>query len=544
MKKRIIKYCLGIIGVSVILGILNCFITIIPFVVIGIIALAILIGIELEKLINKLNPKYEQDKPPKSYFYLSLFLPIIGFIMWCVFVNHKPNTANSCGKGALSAFLLSIILGIIGVISFFLISFSTNIIQNTFLMKEITIHSTLVPMYYNEEATVIKLSQDKFDLKIRGLEEDLETFAGRYLLSDNFQNEYERNRYIDISKLDQSIKSFNLEQTIFDFYEGAFNQDDELLQRLDYEIIGADITLTIHDKISRAILVDYDLINEEYLADKVSVVSVELDRNQVVVKGDSDSLDAIASVKALIDLENRNFTTPGIYNVDNIELVAYDSNDNKLDNIEIVPETITATIIIDEYNDNGNVYDDLNDNYSKTVPLNVQTTGELVTGKAIADILINDSESYYVTISGKERLVKDINNVPITINVDGEGNYSTKIYNVTISRPVGVSTISENTATIKLTFGDEVQKELKLSTISTMNLAAGYTANIISDNIDVTVRGVQSVVDNVNESNINAYVDLTGYTVGEYDVPVQIKNDDLRLNYTIISSSVRVNITN
>ena len=544
MKKRIIMYCLGIIGVSVILGILNCFITIIPFVVIGIIALAILIGIELEKLINKLNPKYEQDKPPKSYFYLSLFLPIIGFIMWCVFVNHKPNTANSCGKGALSAFLLSIILGIIGVISFFIISFSTNFIQNTFLMKEITIHYTLVPMYYNEEANVIKLSQDKFDLKIRGLEEDLETFAGRYLLSDNFQNEYERNRYVDISKLDQSIKSFNLEQTIFDFYEGAFNQDDELLQRLDYEIIGADITLTIHDKISRAILVDYDLINEEYLADKVSVVSVELDRNQVVVKGDSDSLDAIASVKALIDLENRNFTTPGIYDVDNIELVAYDSNDNKLDNIEMVPETITATIIIDEYNDNGNVYDDLNDNYSKTVPLNVQTTGELVTGKAIADILINDSESYYVTISGKERLVKDINNVPITINVDGEGNYSTKIYNVTISRPVGVSTISENTATIKLTFGDEVQKELKLSTISTMNLAAGYTANIISDNIDVTVRGVQSVVDNVNESNINAYVDLTGYTVGEYDVPVQIKNDDLRLNYTIISSSVRVNITN
>lgn len=544
MKKRIIMYCLGIIGVSVILGILNCFITIIPFVVIGIIALAILIGIELEKLINKLNPKYEQDKPPKSYFYLSLFLPIIGFIMWCVFVNHKPNTANSCGKGALSAFLLSIILGIIGVISFFIISFSTNFIQNTFLMKEITIHYTLVPMYYNEEANVIKLSQDKFDLKIRGLEEDLETFAGRYLLSDNFQNEYERNRYVDISKLDQSIKSFNLEQTIFDFYEGAFNQDDELLQRLDYEIIGGDITVTIHDKISRAILVDYDLINEEYLADKVSVVSVELDRNQVVVKGDSDSLDAIASVKALIDLENRNFTTPGIYDVDNIELVAYDSNDNKLDNIEIVPETITATIIIDEYNDNGNVYDDLNDNYSKTVPLNVQTTGELVTGKAIADILINDSESYYVTISGKERLVKDINNVPITINVDGEGNYSTKIYNVTISRPVGVSTISENTATIKLTFGDEVQKELKLSTISTMNLAAGYTANIISDNIDVTVRGVQSVVDNVNESNINAYVDLTGYTVGEYDVPVQIKNDDLRLNYTIISSSVRVNITN
>lgn len=544
MKKRIIMYCIGIIGVSVILGILNCFITIIPFVVIGIIALAILIGIELEKLINKLNPKYEQDKPPKSYFYLSLFLPIIGFIMWCVFVNHKPNTANTCGKGALSAFLLSIILGIIGVISFFIISFSTNFIQNTFLMKEITIHYTLVPMYYNEEANVIKFSHDKFDLKIRGLEEDLETFAGRYLLSDNFQNEYERNRYLDISKLDQSIKSFNLEQITFDFYEKAFNQDDELLQRLDYEIIGADITLTIHDKISRAILVDYDLINEEYLADKVSVVSVELDRNQVVVKGDSDSLDAIASVKALIDLENRNFTTPGIYDVDNIELVAYDSNDNKLDNIEIVPETITATIIIDEYNDNGNVYDDLNDNYSKTVPLNVQTTGELVTGKAIADILINDSESYYVTISGKERLVKDINNVPITINVDGEGNYSTKIYNVTISRPVGVSTISENTATIKLTFGDEVQKELKLSTISTMNLAAGYTANIISDNIDVTVRGVQSVVDNVNESNINAYVDLTGYTVGEYDVPVQIKNDDLRLNYTIISSSVRVNITN
>ena len=75
-------------------------------------------------------------------------------------------------------------------------------------------------------------------------------------------------------------------------------------------------------------------------------------------------------------------------------------------------------------------------------------------------------------------------------------------------------------------------------------MASGYTANIIgTSSVPVIVKGVQSVIDEVDASNINAYIDLEGYTPGEYDVEVQIENDDPRLNY-VVSSTVHVRISN
>ena len=67
----------------------------------------------LEKKFNKFRDKYEWDKPPKFYFYIG----IVGFIMWCIFVNHKPNSARSSGRGALCSILLQVlvILGIFAV---------------------------------------------------------------------------------------------------------------------------------------------------------------------------------------------------------------------------------------------------------------------------------------------------------------------------------------------------------------------------------------------------------------------------------------------
>ena len=127
--------------------------------------------------------------------------------------------------------------------------------------------------------------------------------------------------------------------------------------------------------------------------------------------------------------------------------------------------------------------------------------------------------------------------------MDGEGANSSRSYNVTISKPTGVRALSENNASIMVTFGDEKQKELELSTISSKNLSSGYSANIIgTSSVPVIVKGVQSVIDNVDASDINAYIDLEGYTPGEYEVEVKIENNDPRLSY-VVSSKVKVRIT-
>src|SRR5699024_4482301 len=129
------------------------------------------------------------------------------------------------------------------------------------------------------------------------------------------------------------------------------------IDSLSYKLTPEYVQVTIKNKKSLVKSIDYDYLNINTLDNKLSDESVTLDQSEVVVKGGSDALEAIASVKALIDLEKQEFTEAGTYDIDNVELVAYDSSGAKLDNVEIVPKTISATVVLDSY--------------SKTVPLAV-----------------------------------------------------------------------------------------------------------------------------------------------------------------------------
>ncbi len=302
------------------------------------------------------------------------------------------------------------------------------------------------------------------------------------------------------------------------------------IDAINYKLDPSYVSVTIKDKVSVTKSIAYDLINNDSLNERLSVESVELSKSEVVVKASQDTLDTIASLKALIDLNNSSLSDVGTYEVDNINIYAYNSQGQKIENVEIVPGTISATITLDTY--------------SKSVPIEVLTTGSLVTGKAIASILINNSNNHSTTIYGEENVINNINSVPVTINVDNQGNSGTKTYNVTINRPTGVRALSENKATITVTFGDERQKEIDISNIVPRNLGSGLTANIVgTDKVTVIVKGVQSVIDSVDGSNINAYIDLEGYKAGEeYDVDVKIDNNDPKLNF-VVSSKVRVRIS-
>ena len=365
-----------------------------------------------------------------------------------------------------------------------------------------------VTVNYNEEAYVVEGIPEAVDIVLIGRKSDI--YLAKQLGTNNV--------ILDLSDYEARESAYRV-----------YLSYTKSIDSIDYKLDPSYVTVTIKDKISVTKDIDYDLINEQYLSEELSVESVELSRSEVVVKGSEDAINDIASVKALIDLSNEALTNVGTYTVDDIRLVAYDAKGEVLDNIEIVPTTLSATITLDTY--------------SKRVPLQVRTTGNLVTGKAIASILINNENSYAVTIYGDEEEITDISSVPVTINVDGEGANSTRSYNVTITRPTGVRALSETNASITVTFGDEKQKEVEISNVSSRNLASGYTANIVgTESIVVIVRGVQSVIDEIEASDINAYVDLTGYTAGEYDnVPIQIENDDPRLNF-VVSSQVSVSI--
>lgn len=368
-----------------------------------------------------------------------------------------------------------------------------------------------VTVKYNEEAYVVEGVPKTVDMVLTGRKSDI------YLAKQLGEHEV----ILDLTDYESSSMSHKVKLTY-----------TKSVSSLSYKLNPSYVTVTIKDKVSTLETVSYELLNLNKLNSKLSVEDVELNKSEVVVKGSKDVLDEIASIKALIDLNNSDFKDAGTYEIENVPLVAYDSKGKIIDDVEIVPNTLNAKVKLDTY--------------SISVPISVQTTGKLITGKSISKILINNSESYMIEIYGDKESINQIKTVPVTVNVSGQGANDTKSYTVSLSKPQGVKHMSADAAVINLSFADEKQKTIEISAenVSPRNLPSGLTANATSkDNIQVQVKGVQSVIDSVKPEDINAYIDLSKYTAGDHDVEVKIDNNDSRLSF-VVNNTIRIKISN
>lgn len=380
-----------------------------------------------------------------------------------------------------------------------------NLVQNE---AEI-IANQPVNVLYNKEAYVVEGLVDNVDIILTGNKSAI------YLAKQLKDHEV----VLDLSDYEPSDTPYRVKL--------SYNQS---VDSINYKLDPTYVTVTIKKKVSEKSSISYQLLNEEKLNEKLSVGNIELSKSEVVVKGSKDNLDRIAAVKALIDVSNKDYNEAGTFETDNIPLAAYDSNGDLIKEVEMVPSTVSATVKLDTY--------------KATVPLKVFTSGNLVTGKAIEAITINGQENFTVDIYGEKSVIDNIGYVPITIDVDGLGNNNnSKSFNIPVQKPNGVRYVSEKNIKINVSFADEKQKTLNVSVISSKNLNSNLQVNLAEQNsIAVQVKGVESIINNITEENISTYVDLSGYSVGDYEVDLKIDNDDPRVSY-IVTSKVKIKIT-
>lgn len=371
-----------------------------------------------------------------------------------------------------------------------------------------------VRVIYNTSAYVVEGVPESVDITLIGKKGEL------YLARQLGDNEV----VVDLTDYEASDKPVEVKMTY-----------NKTIDSLSYKIDPTYATVTIKKKVSDTKTISYDLMNQDSLDEKLSVKNVELSKTEVVVRGAQDTLDKIASIKALINLDNSDFSKAGTYTVDNLTLVAYGTNGELINNVEVVATNISAKIELDSY--------------SKRVPIKIVTIGELVAGKAISSITVNgvNSADYEMTIYGDESALESINDVSVTIDVNGQGNNGSKTSNVTISKPAGVRSVSEESVAVVLNFAEAKQKTITIRGIKTRNVPNGLVANLSSEDekiVEVQVVGVESILNNLgdNPEGISAYVDLTGYNEGTYSVPVKIEGTDSRLQY-FVTKNVNVVIS-
>ena len=67
------------------------------------------------------NAPQADDAPSAGFAVLCFFFPIVGLILYLVWNDTMPMRARSCGKGAITGFIVWLILGIISIVSTVLI---------------------------------------------------------------------------------------------------------------------------------------------------------------------------------------------------------------------------------------------------------------------------------------------------------------------------------------------------------------------------------------------------------------------------------------
>ena len=363
---------------------------------------------------------------------------------------------------------------------------------------------------YNKEAYVVEGLPETADVTLIGRTVDL--YLAKQLSTGKVT--------VDLSDLKEGTHKVDLN------YESPINS-------VTYKLDPSSITVNVYPKVSATKTITVDVINKDKLNSKLSVQSVTIDKEEVIIKGTDDdksvhNINKVATVKALVDVGAIVDPKAGVNTLKDVKLVAYDKYGNVVD-VEIVPEKVTATVNIESYSGEAKI---------KIIP-----TGTVAFGKAISSI---SSSVNTIKIYGEEEVVSRYGDSYIPIEVDVTGLSDSKNYTVVVPKPEGIREVSEKTITVKISVGNEESIEVNDIKIDAINLGPNLKAAAIGENSSKTtviVKGTREVLDAIDPTTIRATVDLAGLDEGEHNVKVNVTGDEVKASYVAKTTMIKVKIT-
>ncbi|MEG0077243.1 CdaR family protein [Anaerorhabdus sp.] len=264
------------------------------------------------------------------------------------------------------------------------------------------------------------------------------------------------------------------------------------------KIDPTDVVVTLKKKSTGQFDIGYDFINQDKMNSIYSLGTPEFEYSKVNVRASKDTLDSIAFIKALIDVTGveSDFEQEAT-------LVAYDKKGVPV-NADIVPNTVKVKVPVTSPN--------------KTVPIIVETVGDVPNGKAIQSITM-DHES--VTIYASESVLSKINEVGVTLDASTLTKDSSVLRPITL--PTGVKSSSVNQITMDVKLGDGVTKVIPNVPIYHKNTKYKFTVLNDQAYVDVMIFGTQENIDKVNADDIMVYFDMSGATPGNQEFKLSVE---------------------
>ncbi|GIO24780.1 YbbR-like domain-containing protein [Oceanobacillus sp. J11TS1] len=258
------------------------------------------------------------------------------------------------------------------------------------------------------------------------------------------------------------------------------------------------IEVTIEERASQEFAVTADFINQDLMADGYEVVSYSIEPEVVTIMSSRSVIESIGAVKVYVNLDN----VDGSINNRELPVNVYDLQGNELD-VGLDPESIQVSVEVDKS--------------KKTVPLSVETTGELDEDLELGSVSANEEE---VEIYSQSDVLDDISEVT-TEPLDLSEIEESGTVEVPLDLPENVQ--APDTEDVEVSIEVEGTKVIEDVSLEEEGLADGLEVSYTEPTFNVELAGDTSVINDLTAKDIRAILDLSGLETGNHKVPITIE---------------------
>ncbi len=253
--------------------------------------------------------------------------------------------------------------------------------------------------------------------------------------------------------------------------------------------------------------------------------SPTLNIENALISGPESLIESIDRIVAEVDIEN---VSEDIQRT--VELIAYDSEGFKIEDITISPSSAQVNIPVTQ---RGGY---------RTVVVKIVTSGQIATGYRLTNIF---SLPPTVTIfSSDSELVDSIPGFVETAPINLNGAKEDMEIRVTLNLPEGISVVGDQTVTVQIGI-DPIESSLSFANISIQidGLGEELTAIVSPETVDVFLSGPLYLLEELDPANIVVMIDLTGRGPGTYQLAPMVIFDNEELSVdAILPNTVEVTI--
>ena len=304
----------------------------------------------------------------------------------------------------------------------------------------------------------------------------------------------------DLNKLDEnninilvnvaSIEAAGTHQLSYDvFYPGSVN--DNSITRVGQSTNM--ITITVEKRITKKVPVVIEYLGsvpEGFIADKENAV---MDNEMIEVSGPESVADKIEQARIKVDLNNQNTTIAGSYIYD---LCGKDGQPVDVAMITTNAEAVNLTVKVLRV---------------KEIALVVETIYGGGATEANTSVTI---EPKTIRVSGSDAVLEGLDSLQLgSVDLGALLEDSTLTFPITLPEGVTNETgVAEVKVDVK--FKDLSIKTINVTNIQAVNVPAGAEVDMITETLELTLRGPSALIDMITEDDITVTVDFSNAQTG------------------------------